>query len=37
MPIRHLAEVPAQTRMTSAGLLESLSFVQNKFDHASPN
>lgn len=34
MPIRHLAEVPAQTRMTSAGLLDSLSFVQNKFDHA---
>ena len=28
------AEVPAQTRMTSAGLLDSLSFVQNKFDHA---
>jgi methylaspartate mutase epsilon subunit len=34
MPIRRLAEVPAQTRMTSAGLLHSLSFVQNKFDHA---
>jgi methylaspartate mutase epsilon subunit len=34
MPIRRLAEVPAQTRMTSAGLLHSLSFVQTKFDHA---
>jgi methylaspartate mutase epsilon subunit len=34
MPIGHLAEVPAQTRMTSAGLLGSLSFVQNKFDRA---
>ena len=34
MPIRRLAEVPAQTRMTSAGLLHSLSFVQHKFDHA---
>lgn len=33
MPIRPLAEVPAQTRMT-AGLLDSLSFVQNKFDHS---
>jgi len=28
-------EVDEQT--TVAGLLESLSFVQNKFDHASPN
>ena len=34
MPIRRLADVPAQTRMTSAGLLHSLSFVQTKFDHA---
>jgi hypothetical protein len=29
-----LDEVPAQTRMAPSGLLHSLSFVQNKFDHA---
>jgi methylaspartate mutase epsilon subunit len=34
MPIRHIAELPVQTRMTSTALVDSLSFVRNKFDHA---
>jgi methylaspartate mutase epsilon subunit len=34
MPIRHIAELPVQTGMTSAALVDSLSFVRNKFDHA---
>lgn len=33
MPIRHITELPVQTRMTSAALVDSLSFVRNKFDH----
>ncbi|HEX4831889.1 MAG TPA: methylaspartate mutase [Trebonia sp.] len=34
MPIRHLAPAPARPPMTSAGLLDSLSFIQREFDQA---
>jgi methylaspartate mutase epsilon subunit len=33
LPIRHAVELPGAARMTSAELMDSLSFVQNKFDH----
>jgi methylaspartate mutase epsilon subunit len=34
LPIRRIVELPGPTRMTSAGLVDSLSFVRNKFDQA---